>query len=371
MKYLILLLLPFSCFAQTHTNDSIYGQVSSYRETIALLNPSKETISTDDVFLDPYDLTILGDQEKKPEHVSNRWYYARHDRLINYYREYDKKGRMIKEKWEDVLYDLQSVFKYSYDTINHITEIKELDGDGKSDATERRSYNYKGQLVAKLTDYIDFYSYTYYEYNDKNQCIKKGYFGKNGKEGETLYEYENGKIKRLKTVSNIHILRLPSGGRTTIIGEWTERLIEEYFYDERGNLIKTCNYSNVISADATEPSCNTYTYDHNGNKTATYVNDGELRSKITYYKNGKTKKTQNFVDGLETSYMEYYFQGDLLRKVIHHNHNEKKHVVEFDYTFDDNHNWIQQIKTVDGKPLYIRSRIIYYYKPFDFFPGDN
>ena len=69
--------------------------------------------------------------------------------------------------------------------------------------------------------------------------------------------------------------------------------------------------------------------------------------------------------------MEYYFQGDLLRKVIHHDYLGEKHVVEFDYTFDDNHNWIKQIKSVNGKPEYMRSRIIYYYKPFDFFSENN
>lgn len=370
MKYILLLLLSCNCFAQIKINDTIYGQVRSYRETIVLLDPSKETTSTADVFLDPFDLPILGRHEKKPEHISSLWYNYPWVELINYYREYDNKGRKIKEKWENITDDLEAGFLYKHDTLNRVTEIKEIDEKGEIGTTERRNYNHKGQLVALFTDYGEGYSYECYEYNDKNQCTKKDYFDEYGKQGETLYEYENGKKRRLKTVSNQHTIRLPNGGRTTTTGEWTERLVEEYFYDERGNLIKTCSYSSVINDGATEPSCGTHTYDNNGNETAKYIN-GELQGITTYYKDGKTKKIQNAREGSKIPYLEYYYKGDLLTKVIFVEDATKKYVITFDYTFDDNHNWIKQVKSINGKPEFLRSRTILYYKPFDFLPEGN
>ncbi|NUY80303.1 hypothetical protein HUK80_05305 [Flavobacterium sp. MAH-1] len=41
--------------------------------------------------------------------------------------------------------------------------------------------------------------------------------------------------------------------------------------------------------------------------------------------------------------------------------NGKTTICEFKYTFDHKNNWIEQTKTVNGKPLYLRKRTITYY----------
>jgi len=350
MKLLaIFLLITLGCLAQEPAiKDTIYGQVSWYKDYIDVINPTKE-IHTSLLFPDDDRLPFMGNQDRDLSLVSNAWYNNSYTQFIDYYREYDQNGRKIKERWRDAATDDQAVFLYQYDTLKHATEIKQLDETGTVISTERRYYNYKGKLISKLKDHNTFYSYWNYEYNANNECIKIVSFGEEGKNYEHSFEYENGKIK--KSIRN---------GR-----------IEESIYNEKGLLDKKLTYSSKPEDNGAAQHTYSYIYDEMGRETAVYSN-GKIQFSRTYYKDGKVKKIQYSSEDNTNPYtIEYYYKGDLPIKVIHTDEKRKKKIIEFEYTFDDNNKWIKQVKIIDGKPEYTRNRLIVYYEKYDFQPEGN
>ena len=94
--------------------------------------------------------------------------------------------------------------------------------------------------------------------------------------------------------------------------------------------------------------------------------DGSVRSYWTYeYLKGTnfiTKEKHFYPNSFNNSLtIEYvYDENQRIVKLIY-DEDREINIAEFEYKFDDKGNWHEQLKTVNGKPLYLRKREIVYY----------
>ena len=67
-------------------------------------------------------------------------------------------------------------------------------------------------------------------------------------------------------------------------------------------------------------------------------------------------------DAKSKNFVEYFYnENKLLTKAIFTD-NDKISVINFQYKFDSYNNWIEQVKIIDDKTLYVRKREIVYWE---------
>ncbi|MDB5232459.1 MAG: hypothetical protein JWN76_3264 [Chitinophagaceae bacterium] len=83
-----------------------------------------------------------------------------------------------------------------------------------------------------------------------------------------------------------------------------------------------------------------------------YYNENNLLKKERYIQT----KNNNVITEIEYA----YDQNKNIEKVIYTGDGQTSTII-FSYKFDKKQNWIEQLKSVDGKPLYLRKRELVYY----------
>lgn len=152
-----------------------------------------------------------------------------------------------------------------------------------------------------------------------------------------------------------------------------KEMIKKNYFDEKNNLIKVENYK--LSEDNTNYLNSKVEYKYDDNKLISKqdfwrdwnsaLNKTELKkgTKTIYeYKFGKLLKKLSYTDNqsLNMSTTYYYDDNDNISKIEFFD-NENCFEVTFRYRFDENNNWIEIIKNVNGKDLYMWKREIEYH----------
>ena len=203
---------------------------------------------------------------------------------------------------------------------NDLTE-ENLKGKVKSiKETPYEAVDKFGQIEKGNVLYDDFI-FPFTIYDEKGNKIEEYHYDEDGNlSSKDTYEYD-------EKGNNIERNWYDSDGRLGY------KLI--YKYNEKGNIIE----ENYYDSNGSLSYKTTYKYDKKGNKIEdnSYDSDGSLNSKTTY----KYDEKGNMI--------EYNTDGRFGEKYT------------YKYEYDKNNNWIQQVTYEDNKPIQITERIIEYY----------
>lgn len=149
--------------------DSLYGKVKSIREK--LIYPSKE----DKDFLNKNLISIGGDYgefgiispKSEREGFVDSWYDSPWVSYVNFYEEFNKKGKPTYEVWYHKNGDTVSSYRYKYDKKDNLIQYKDI--YKPDDYTSRNyTYNSKNKVLSSLyyaSSDPNLYSYRAYVYD--------------------------------------------------------------------------------------------------------------------------------------------------------------------------------------------------------------
>lgn len=367
--FTILLFFPLIVNAQT---DSLKGHIKSVREKLIFLD---STIQNMKLF------SIEGDYGhygfSSPEFTFSRfnsaWYSNPWVYYLNYQRLYDTMKNLSEETWYYKNDKPLENVTYEYDKHNNLIQKKTAFND-TAFVIKNFSYNESHLLLSSIS-YSTFrpirYEYNSFQYDEDNRLIEIGHFDEYGEGDRTKFTYtSSGKLKQQINHSQYVWVRTNQEHqmpKLDIIG--LDQLQEERIYDSADNLKKVKNFKadfydqnkvNLIRST-------TYFYDKRKRKVSEYYawsQDTVYAYKEYRYNYDNLLKKESFFqpkDDQPRTEIEYFYDKDKnIEKVIYLS-GGKKTLIRFTYKFDQNLNWIEQVKAVDEKPLYLRKRDLQYY----------
>lgn len=354
---LLLMLLPLMMLSQNRIKDTVYGNVKSVREKLIFLDSVRQTYKLFDIEGD-YGHHGFMSREFTMSRFNTFWYTLPFTHYMNYYREYNHKNQITTETWYYKDNSFLTKYEFAYDEKGNLVEEKESDEFGEV-ITKKWGYDHANRMATLLKSYKEWGGFTFlgYQYNRAGELIATTSYHENEKVNDRKFEYESGRVVRV-----YHTLpyKLTAGNdpnhKTKVHGEWDTYLYEEYKYDEHGNKTIVTNYSSVIEGTNDAPAVTTYFYDSNNNMVSNsnspWVFTYDSKSRLILEKNSINGKT--YIDN------KYTYKGNNLIKLLY-TENGKTTTVTFSYKFDSHNNWIEQTKSINGKPLYVRRREIVYY----------
>ena len=363
MKILFMCLFSTLVCVSQQNMDTIYGNPKSVREKVIFLNKSKLNYK----FLTDSDYGHgVGFFPKAiKERFNSYWYNYHWVFYVNYYKEFLKNGEVKTEIWYNRDSTLKSKYEYTHNKNRNLTEEKKIYFDSTF-SLRKNTYDYKGKLKSYIfyySDKTDMYQYVLFKHDAANNLVKTTRFNDEGYTS-TIYNTYSSQNKLLNTT--IHSPKkwvdLGSGSSSYVndsVGTWTTR--NKYEYDLSGNLVLKLRF-----ADKNSISRKTiYKYDSNNN----LIYEGYARDTVYAYKKYDYNKNNDKV------YYEYAIIGDSTsRHLVKFTYNKKGYItkafcflkskaynIDFNYKFDDNNNWIEIVKTVNGEPLFVWTRKIVYH----------
>lgn len=362
LKYCLLtVLLPLLIFSQKTIKDTVYGNVKSVREKMFFLDSVRQNYK---LFQTENEYGHHGFTSREATLKRNTlfWYHLPFVHYVNYFREYNIKNQITKEIWYYKNGQFLTEYQFVYDKEDKLIETKEIESDGKLWSSERRNYNLQKQVSSTLdiNYYDNGYFFTHYEYDKSGKLSKKENFS-HEKGSAWHYEYDGDKLKKVFLSRPYAYECNEVLGHMNQIYKSKSELIYEYEYDEKGNKIKFTNYTGEVNGASLSTSIIRFTYAPNNLLTGVYTND-DNRSIQKFIYNSKNQLIQedNFVKDNLQERCQYFYNKDNLIKMIYFEDGESS-TSEFEYKFDIQNNWTEQLKIVDGKRLYIRKREIEYY----------
>ncbi|GAK90379.1 hypothetical protein JCM19297_2391 [Nonlabens ulvanivorans] len=415
-QYICILLLfagnsNFTYGQTDNTKEPLSGEVKSMRVTIEFVSDSIQNLKLFSIDND-YGHTGFISPAAVKSNFNSIWYETTATRYLNYYQERDKKDRIIKELWLNKKDELIEDYRYFYNDNSNLKQENTISKFEKNLIIEKycdfQKYYFKENLLIRKIeedywkDKEDFDTYIY----DKNKkLINKFRYYSNPEnshrmDGE-LYRYEDTLL--IKATPYDYSNSQYDQGR-------------EYKYDEKHRLIEIYQllYYKWVTEDDTlkrryssiplKKLHRTLEYDDNNNivKEVLYNDDNSNNDSIKHFKTIDRRFKNNLEVNIKTSYsitkdelsvsliekefddsnriISYlrYFK-DVLNAERHYTYNSQndvisiqlvsydesnaitKNKIDFKFEYDSHGNWIQQIKSVDGQPLFIWHRKIEYY----------
>jgi hypothetical protein len=367
----LLLSICSDCYSQKL--DSLLGPVKNIREKVIFLtNKENPNIIYDS---DYGHYGFLG-PESSVARFKNLWYDTYFSYYINRDSRYDRKQRLIRDDWFYKNGILVSSFQYLYDDQDRL--IVRKDSTGFSVELETHYWEDDKHETVIHKDYShQYFSFDYYKYDENKNLILFRSIDRYGDIDQKKYEYdENGNL-----ITRISII--PSfwndieKKHEAVVNKFVDNVYTDFSaeYNDNGRLIKVSNYeieNNDLSKGIIKDYEEIYHYDKErlthmetrhvlafGNvslgiqeydekerilKLSRYYNSKEdLQSQIVYDYDG------DLIVGLKITETEFPSNNLIVIEVV------------FDYKFDDEGNWIEISKVVDGKELYKWIRNIEYY----------
>lgn len=368
---LLFCLITSILFAQQ--SDEIVGKVKSVSENILFLNDS----------IGSYKFFSIDSEYGhggfiSPKIASKRfkgmWYNHCYVQYLNFKKIFNKTGTLKEEAWFYKDNSIVGKFEYTYDKNDSLIQSRRTDEYSKHVVVENMTYSNYNKLTTYLRYYPDdpnSFSFISNTFDDNGNIIKEDFFNPEGHSRSLIHKY-NAKNKKIETKSHSFYIWAKRDEKSFYqkhdsIGETTS--IKKYFYDLEDNLIEIQS-ATVPNTHETYVTTDKTNYKYNSkNKLIeeTHVSDRKSTSSKSYEYNTDdllSKTTYKYHPDPDNRYYEEteYFYKD--NKIIRFTHIENKvsHEMSIDYKFDKKGNWIQQTKSVDGKPLYIWKRKIEYYK---------
>ncbi len=402
-KFILILCLFFINLSFSQLKDTVFGKVKSIREELLFLDKNRKNYRLFSTDGDYGNSGFISSKATKHRFYSN-WYHSAFVHYLNYAKEFNEIGKPIKEIWYYKDGDTVTIYDYVYDKNDNLIQEKESDPYDNSYKVTNYSYNeYRNNLQSKIRFYSDspeIFSYEYYIYDKKDfsKVIETNSYDNKGAQSGSKFVYdEKGRIiKKIRKDFWVYEY-FNNGSSRSYRGDFgKEKIMEKNFYNEKEELFEIWNYrNNTKDENQVVLSSKTKNY---------YSNNGLLNRKIF--------TTENDIITALNEY-KYDYRGQIVEEVYVHNRFVKKeddivfdmrkiklddvkvpddefivsrllkykydntNLIElsvtetfgetvttnckFEYVYDENKNWIEQTKYINGEKLYVWKRKINYY----------
>ena len=382
-KSSLLLTLLLSLFSYTQvSSDTIFGKPKYVKEYVLFLNNSGP-------------LTFMkGDSEyghaanMTPrflrKNMNRSWFETDFCRYINNETHYDKNRNITKEIWYYKSGEIVDDYTYEYDYLGRL--IKEHSKDKYSQVTKR--YFYQGiDKKPKFKEYISRWG------NDPTEK-----FVKNVEEGNPFMTIKYDSITKVDSVFSVTSKYMKKIGERTYTSAndsiYRKRLIGVKKYDSIFRVIEAKTFSpddynlskvylsnqtkyqynekgNVIKEESFQDDKYRYFFLEKNGKYREEIKEGEIASnssiEYSYLHDGTIEARTYYYQGKISNQVCFEFKNNLIKKLYYldtwgmKDNDLKPTIITFKYKFDKHKNWIECIKNVDGKDLYVWKREIQYH----------
>ena len=147
--------------------DTVFGKVKSVKEEIVFLDKNKQSYRIFNTDGDYGHSGFISNEATKDRFYSN-WYHSSFVHYLNYYKEFNIKGKALNEIWYYKNGDTLSRYEYTYNEKDKLIQIKEFDGFDKNEFSVLNYTfdDYSNLLKSKLRYYSDepnYYTLTRWE----------------------------------------------------------------------------------------------------------------------------------------------------------------------------------------------------------------
>lgn len=368
--FLLFYLLYYSLsFAQQ--KDTIYGSVKSVREQLIFLDKNhqnKKLYSSEG----EYGHHGFHSSRATKSRFHYWWYNTPWVHYSNYFKTFNKKGKPVSEIWFYKNGDTVRSYTYQYDKNDNLIQERNI-YDKDSYTCVNFSYDHKHKIMSILyyvSDDPNIYSYTTYKHDSALNLVAIRQSHGDGKLSAWEFKYDSKNRKVSKSRYDEPYAYVKKGESTSSkhdsIGLY--KICEKYFYDSNDNLIETqyynCDEDDNLPAKLRRKIKNKY---HNNLLLKRINIDHEtIINYIAYdYDDLNRKIKESFVypkNVNDSHYKEYYYnKNNNIIKLIY-TENNKTNVIEFEYEFDEKNNWTKQVKSINGKKLFVWTRDIKYFE---------
>lgn len=383
--------------------DTVFGKVKSVKEEIVFLDKNKQNYRIFNTDGDYGHSGFISNEATKDRFYSN-WYHSSFVHYLNYYKEFNIKGKALNEIWYYKNGDTLSRYEYTYNEKDKLIQIKEFDGFDKNEFSVLNYTfdDYSNLLKSKLRYYSDepnYYTLEYFMYDKEKRLIETNSINSDAIKSGFKFEYDYLGRKLKKIRKDYYEYNYFDDGSSSYgpVNYSNDKLSELYIYDDKNKLKEILHYYNIYK---NENEVNLIS------KTKNYYNEnGLLSRKITTnekdtlnslieYKYDKRNRLieenyihKRFIENKEDMIFDKKninikeiklpkFEFVVSRKLKYKY--DKENIVElivteifdkpittkcsFEYKFDDKNNWIEQSKYINGKKLYVWKRKIIYYE---------
>ena len=383
--------------------DTVFGKVKSVKEEIVFLDKNKQNYRIFNTDGDYGHSGFISNEATKDRFYSN-WYHSSFVHYLNYYKEFNIKGKALNEIWYYKNGDTLSRYEYTYNEKDKLIQIKEFDGFDKNEFSVLNYTfdDYSNLLKSKLRYYSDepnYYTLEYFMYDKEKRLIETNSINSDAIKSGFKFEYDYLGRKLKKIRKDYYEYNYFDDGSSSYgpVNYSNDKLSELYIYDDKNKLKEILHYYNIYK---NENEVNLIS------KTKNYYNEnGLLSRKITTnekdtlnslieYKYDKRNRLieenyihKRFIENKEDMIFDKKninikeiklpkFEFVVSRKLKYKY--DKENIVElivteifdkpittkcsFEYKFDDKNNWIEQSKYINGKKIYVWKRKIIYYE---------
>ena len=383
--------------------DTVFGKVKSVKEEIVFLDKNKQNYRIFNTDGDYGHSGFISNEATKDRFYSN-WYHSSFVHYLNYYKEFNIKGKALNEIWYYKNGDTLSRYEYTYNEKDKLIQIKEFDVFDKNEFSVLNYTfdDYSNLLKSKLRYYSDepnYYTLEYFMYDKEKRLIETNSINSDAIKSGFKFEYDYLGRKLKKIRKDYYEYNYFDDGSSSYgpVNYSNDKLSELYIYDDKNKLKEILHYYNIYK---NENEVNLIS------KTKNYYNEnGLLSRKITTnekdtlnslieYKYDKRNRLieenyihKRFIENKEDMIFDKKninikeiklpkFEFVVSRKLKYKY--DKENIVElivteifdkpittkcsFEYKFDDKNNWIEQSKYINGKKLYVWKRKIIYYE---------
>lgn len=402
-KAQIILFFIFCNTISSQMKDTVFGKVKSVKEEIVFLDKNKQNYRIFNTDGDYGHSGFISNEATKDRFYSN-WYHSSFVHYLNYYKEFNIKGKALNEIWYYKNGDTLSRYEYTYNEKDKLIQIKEFDGFDKNEFSVLNYTfdDYSNLLKSKLRYYSDepnYYTLEYFMYDKEKRLIETNSINSDAIKSGFKFEYDYLGRKLKKIRKDYYEYNYFDDGSSSYgpVNYSNDKLSELYIYDDKNKLKEILHYYNIYK---NENEVNLIS------KTKNYYNEnGLLSRKITTnekdtlnslieYKYDKRNRLieenyihKRFIENKEDMIFDKKninikeiklpkFEFVVSRKLKYKY--DKENIVElivteifdkpittkcsFEYKFDDKNNWIEQLKYINGKKLYVWKRKIIYYE---------
>ena len=380
-SFFLTLLLSLFTYAQV-SSDTIFGKPKYVKEYVLFINDSGPyTFMNED---DEYGHAVIKTPKNLRSRMKDVWFTTNFCRFTNNETFYDINRKVTKEIWYYKSGDVLDEYYYNYDD----TERLILEVTKNRYGEKKKTFFYEGKN--------DLPKFTKYQYKRKGSPLKTYHFVNNPSVFQVSKFDSIHKIDSVFAVTNTIYKKLEDSSYQSVKDSiFRQKISFVKTYNDKMQLIssKQFNYSDDYENKKIYNSSTIfYKYDERGNVVEeSTVSDGNLHTYIQQ-KNGKyletilprdtpsistVKKTfdkQNRLTKRSSSYNEklnletiFTFKKHLLESLSYYDDwgqkklSNKPNLITFKYKFDKHKNWIECIKNVDGKDLYVWKREIQYH----------
>lgn len=398
--FLCLFLINIS-FSQL--KDTIFGKVKSIKEELFFLDKNRQNYRLFSTDGDYGHSGFISNKGTKQRFYSN-WYHSSIVHYLNYFKEFNEKGKPTKEIWYYKNGDTVTIYDYVYNKNENLIQIKESDPYDNSYRVTNYSYNeYRNNLQSKIIYYSDSpeaFSYEYYIYDKKDffKIIEINSYNNEGAQSGIKFIYDK-KGKIIKKVRKDFLVYeyFNDGSSTCYQGDFAkEKILQENFYNEKEYLTEIWKYrNNPKDENQVELGSKIKNYFYNNGllKRKIFTTESDTITSLYEYKyDSKGRIIEEFyvhkrfikneddiiydmkkikLDDVKIPDDEFMVSRILKYKYDNNNLIELAETdtfggtvttnCKFEYVFDENKNWIEQIKYINGEKLYVWKRKINYY----------